>query len=113
MTNIRGKHVLLTGGSRGLGPVIAEALARQGAHLALAARSAQDLQLVASKLEELGTKVITIPVDLAFAGLDHSIITLGVPYTYSLPPAGATFALTARARANFLPIVPAGVFLRR
>ena len=64
MTDIRGKNVLLTGGSRGLGPVIAEALARQGVHLALAARSAQDLQLVASKLKELGTKVITIPVDL-------------------------------------------------
>ena len=65
MTDIRGKYVLLTGGSRGLGPVIAEALARQGAHLALAARSLQDLQLVASKLKELGTKVITIPVDLS------------------------------------------------
>ena len=65
MTDLRGKTILLTGGSRGIGPVIAEALARQGAHLALAARSAQDLQKAASGLKDLGVKVITFPVDLA------------------------------------------------
>ena len=65
MTDLRGKNVLLTGGSRGIGPVIAGALAKQGAHLALAARSAQDLQTVASGLKDLGVKVITFPVDLA------------------------------------------------
>ena len=39
MKNLKGKNALLTGGSRGLGPVIAEALAGKGINIALAARS--------------------------------------------------------------------------
>ena len=39
MTIIAGKNILLTGGSRGIGPIIAEALAKKGGHLALTARS--------------------------------------------------------------------------
>jgi short-subunit dehydrogenase len=65
MTSIKDKYVLLTGGSRGIGPVIAAALAERGAHLALAARSEQDLQKVAHSLEKYGRQVITVTVDLA------------------------------------------------
>jgi short-subunit dehydrogenase len=65
MTSLSGKYVLLTGGSRGLGPVMAEALAGRGAHLALAARSEQGLLKVAASLEKYGTQVIILPVDLA------------------------------------------------
>lgn len=65
MTSLSGKYILLTGGSRGLGPVMAEALAKKGAHIALAARSAEGLQSVAASLEKYGTQVICLPVDLA------------------------------------------------
>lgn len=65
MTSLSGKFVLLTGGSRGLGPVMAEALAKKGAHLALAARSEEGLCKVAASLERYGIRVITLPVDLA------------------------------------------------
>jgi len=65
MTQVRGKYVLLTGGSRGIGPVIAQALARRGAHLALAARSQKGLSYVAESLKEFGVQVVTVPVDLA------------------------------------------------
>lgn len=39
-----GKTVLITGGSRGLGLVLARRLAREGAKLALVARDAAELQ---------------------------------------------------------------------
>ena len=39
MKTIRGAHALVTGGSRGLGPYIARALAGEGANLTLTARS--------------------------------------------------------------------------
>jgi short-subunit dehydrogenase len=65
MTHIEGKHVLLTGGSRGIGPVIAEALARRGAHIALAARSQEGLSQVSQALEIYDVKTMTVEVDLA------------------------------------------------
>lgn len=65
MTQLKDKNVLLTGASRGLGPVIAETLAKKGANLALAARSTDDLQRVAASLERLGARTLALPVDLA------------------------------------------------
>jgi short-subunit dehydrogenase len=65
MKTLNGAVVLLTGGSRGIGPVIAEALARRGAHLALVARSQAALQEVANRLSHLGTRVLATPADLA------------------------------------------------
>jgi short-subunit dehydrogenase len=65
--NLQGKYVLLTGGSRGIGPFIAEALAKRGAHIALAARSKEALRRTASSLGTYGVKTTICPVDLAQA----------------------------------------------
>jgi short-subunit dehydrogenase len=64
MTALVGKNVMLTGGSRGLGPHIAEALAGRGANLALVARSAGDLEQVASRARALGVRAVPVAVDL-------------------------------------------------
>lgn len=64
MKEIKGKKILLTGASRGIGPIIAETLANRGAIVALAARSSNDLQAVASALTKEGLKVLVVPVDL-------------------------------------------------
>ena len=64
MKNIKGKKILLTGASRGIGPIIAETLANRGAIVALAARSSNELQAVASTLTKAGFKVLVVPVDL-------------------------------------------------
>lgn len=61
------KRVLLTGGSRGIGPVIAREMARRGAHVALAARSAAQLEETAAALRAFGTEVLVAPVDLTDA----------------------------------------------
>jgi short-subunit dehydrogenase len=65
MTSINDKHVLLTGGSRGIGPFIAEALAKRGAHVALAARSEAGLRKVAESLKTFDVQTMITPVDLA------------------------------------------------
>jgi short-subunit dehydrogenase len=64
MERLNGKTVLLTGGSRGIGPVMAEALARRGANIAIAARSKNGLDNVLTRMKELGTQTLSIPVDL-------------------------------------------------
>ena len=64
---LKNSVVLLTGGSRGIGPVIAETLALRGANLALAARSSSGLHEVAQRLAPHRTKTCGFPVDLADA----------------------------------------------
>ncbi|MEW6366566.1 MAG: SDR family NAD(P)-dependent oxidoreductase [Acidobacteriota bacterium] len=64
MKQLKGLAVLLTGGSRGIGPIVAEALAKRGANIALAARSKSGLNDVATRLIELGTKALVMPIDL-------------------------------------------------
>jgi short-subunit dehydrogenase len=57
-----GASVLLTGGSRGLGPYIARALLGRGARVTLAARSAEDLQRVRDTLDP--DRVATVSGDV-------------------------------------------------
>lgn len=64
MNVIAGKTALLTGGSRGLGPFIGRALARQGVNLALTARSKDSLNSVAAELNGLGVRVIAVAADI-------------------------------------------------
>ncbi|NJD09830.1 MAG: SDR family NAD(P)-dependent oxidoreductase [Gemmatimonadetes bacterium] len=65
MAALEGKVVLLTGGSRGIGPVLAEAMARRGASIALAARDEDRLRAVAARLQQqFGTRTLVVPVDL-------------------------------------------------
>ena len=66
--------VLLTGGSRGLGPVIAESLAKRGASIALAARSKSGLDDVATNLRTMGIKTLTIPIDLSIASQREKLV---------------------------------------
>jgi short-subunit dehydrogenase len=54
-----GASVLLTGGSRGLGPYIARALLGRGARVTLAARSAEDLQRVRDTLDPAGVATVS------------------------------------------------------
>jgi len=62
--NLRGATAIVTGGSRGIGPHIAEALAQRGAKVALVARSHSILEANARELREAGAEVIAIPADI-------------------------------------------------
>jgi short-subunit dehydrogenase len=61
---LQGKVVLITGGSRGLGLVLARQLAGVGARLAICARSADRIELARQELEKLGAEVWAMAVDV-------------------------------------------------
>lgn len=70
----RGKVVILTGASRGIGRALAYALAARGAHLVLAARRKDQLIAVADRCRALNLdiEVMTVPTDVADpAALEH------------------------------------------
>ena len=68
------KVVLITGGSRGLGLVLARQLADAGARLALVARDAAELSRAAAELEGRGAPVLVIPADLRTPEIATSVI---------------------------------------
>lgn len=61
-----GKTALITGGSRGLGLQMAEALGEQGATLVLSSRKQADLDEALVHLHSLGIKASAIAADLSF-----------------------------------------------
>lgn len=65
--DLDGTVAVVTGGSRGVGPHIAAALAQRGARIALVARSQLELAAVAETLREEGSQVLTIGADVTSA----------------------------------------------
>jgi len=65
MESIEGRVALVTGGGRGIGRSIALALARAGAHVAVAARTVPEIEAVAAEVKALGRRTCFFPLDLA------------------------------------------------
>src|SRR3954467_2096821 len=63
--DLKSKTALITGGSRGLGLQIAEALGEQGAKVAITARKQGELDEAAARLSKLGIETLTIAGDLS------------------------------------------------
>ena len=90
---LRGRRILITGASTGIGHSLAEQAAAHGARLILAARSADKLEELARALTARGAEVLAVPTDVTveedrqrliqavvdrFGGLDVLINNAGV-----------------------------------
>jgi len=64
----KGRTALVTGASRGIGPLIARQIASQGGHVVLTGRSAADLKAVTADLAAAGGDASFIPADLTQPG---------------------------------------------
>jgi short-subunit dehydrogenase len=62
--NFGGKSIIITGASAGIGAALAIELARQGAHLTLAARSLPQLEAVAAQCNSAGGRAIAVMADV-------------------------------------------------
>ncbi len=60
-----GQVAVVTGASKGIGKAIAHALAREGAHVVLAARSQKDLDAVVQEFTREGLKASPVPTDMS------------------------------------------------
>jgi len=69
-----GRKVLIVGGSRGLGLVMARHLAEQNATIAIAARDRDELVRAKSQLTSLGAEILTIGCDATDRDAAHQMV---------------------------------------
>ena len=62
--SLRGKTVLITGGSRGLGLALARQMAREGARVAICGRDPESLERALASLGEISAEVMAVPADV-------------------------------------------------
>lgn len=65
MTSIKGKTILLTGASRGIGALIARELAKQQATVICVSRSQSGLERICAEIDDLGGRAIGIGFDIS------------------------------------------------
>lgn len=64
MGTLSGQVAIITGGGRGIGKAIALRLAQEGADLAIAARTAEELSTAADEVARFGVRCLTLPTDV-------------------------------------------------
>ncbi|HEY3178861.1 MAG TPA: SDR family oxidoreductase [Casimicrobiaceae bacterium] len=96
--DITGRTALITGGSRGLGLQMAEALGEMGARVALVARKRDELEAAAGHLRSQGIEALPLVCDMSSAAaippmIEQAIASLG-PIDILVNNAGATWGAT-------------------
>lgn len=117
--DLTGRTALVVGASRGLGRQSALALARSGADIVCAARSAQDLETVSAEIKALGRGAHAIQVDAAderalAAAVDEAASRAGLDvlvYAAGLMHAGAALETTVEDWERLLKVNLTGAFV--
>ncbi|MDE3125313.1 MAG: 3-ketoacyl-ACP reductase [Bacteroidota bacterium] len=65
MESLQGKVAVVTGAGKGIGKALALALAQQGVHVGLMARTEKDLQAVAATIQSMGVKAAIATADVS------------------------------------------------
>ena len=76
--SLQGRVALVTGGSRGIGRMIAAGFLRQGAKVYISARKAAACDATAKELSSLGP-CISLPIDVSTVEAGHSVLACFVP----------------------------------
>ena len=92
--DLTGKKAFVTGASRGIGRIIAVALAAAGADVALAARSQDGLAETAREVTDLGRKAFVFPLDVT----RQDDVTAAIHEAISRKPKGHDFVIDRRHR---------------
>ncbi len=90
--SLDGKRAIVTGGSRGIGAMIAEGLVRAGVDVTISSRKAEQCNAMAAELSEFGT-CTSVPADLSSAeGIETLTTAVGDgPLPILVNNAGATW----------------------
>lgn len=83
-----GKRALIAGASSGIGLACAVALAEAGAHVTLAARSADKLKTLASQIKAQGGSADILPIDVSDTDATAAAIDAAEPFDICLNAAG-------------------------
>jgi NAD(P)-dependent dehydrogenase (short-subunit alcohol dehydrogenase family) len=84
-----GKRALVTGAGRGIGLAAAAALADAGAHVVLAARSAEEIQDAASAIRAKGGSAEALPLDVTSLDAVREVVGAQAPFHILFNNAGA------------------------
>ena len=75
---LAGRVVLVTGGSTGLGLMVARQAAEQGAKLVIAARGEDDLRLAEAEIRKLGAEILAVPTDVSDEGQVRTLVARAI-----------------------------------
>src|SRR5512146_2867913 len=108
--DIGGRVALVTGGSRGLGLQMAEALGEMGARVVVVARRRDELDAAAARLRAMGMDALPLVCDLSQADaiaplVEQAIVEFG-PIDILINNAGATWGAP-----TVVHLTPAAMFL--
>lgn len=100
---LAGRHVVVTGGSRGLGRGIAEAIAAAGGTVSIVARTAEQAEAAAASIVASGGSAHAVPADVAdLAGLD----ALAAAIAETAPIDGVVHAAGVQLRKPAVDVEP-------
>jgi len=83
-----GRRALVTGGGRGIGLAAASALADAGAHVTLAARTAQEIEDAAAAIRARGQQAEALPVDVTDIAATRAALAACEPFQILVNNAG-------------------------